>query len=210
MKEGLVQHKNCFDPSIPALRGTIHPNTQLHDQQHPNYPYYKALNFLPRDCLMFNRYMGRYQQMGQTLTLQKPLAHKPHKYAGECVDTDSTANFPLLMEWINRLPIFESIGRVNMFFNAPGEASATHRDQWAGYPDNYVLINLHPDRKQLFILDDQHQEHVITSRACCFDNRNYHGSRGLHSYGWTLRVDGIFRQSWAESLGIWLHFRPTV
>jgi hypothetical protein len=115
-------------------------------------------------------------------------------------------NFPELTEWVYNLKIFKEIGRIVLFFNAPKEPHSIHKDKYVGFPDNFMLVNLDLDRKDIFILDDQGNRHVVTSRAFVFDPRNYHGTVGKDYYSWTLRIDGKFNELWAESIGLREHF----
>jgi hypothetical protein len=125
-----------------------------------------------------------------------------------CVDRPAYLNFPSLKEWVSNLKIFDEIGRIIFWFNAPGEAHTIHRDTYLGYPDHFLLINLHPEHKDLFILDADGNKVIIPSRAFCFDIRNYHGTQGKDFYSWTFRIDGKFNKQWLESIGHWDYFNP--
>jgi len=212
ISEGCANTKNCYDQAIPSLLMTQWKD-YLQDPSNPNYQYYKELQFVVRDCLMFNRYVGKYQQMGQVLYLRNTVDNGRHgiwskSYSDGCSDRPGYANFPALREWINNCKIFDEIGRILFFFNAPGEPHSIHKDTFTGHPDHFILINLNTDRKTVFVLDNDGTRHTLDSKVSVFDVRNYHGSEGKDFYSWTLRIDGIYNKEWAESIGIWDHFKP--
>ena len=209
--ESSARYHNYLDQTYPSLLNTT-ADYLIRDPANPYHKYYKKLNFNRRDCVMFTKLAGEYQQMGQVLYLRvlKDPSNITTKYAtDENVDTPWFNNFPELREWISNLKIFDQVGRVLMWTNAPGEPGAIHRDSYVGWPDHFVLINLDPHKKEVFILDDDGNRHTIKSKACVFDIRNYHGSQGKDFPSWTFRVDGLFNEEWARSIGIWEHFKPT-
>ena len=210
--EGGASYHNFYDPSLESLLNASHP-AQLKDPRNPNYNDFKKLNFDVKDCRFFARYLGKYRQMGQVLNLRTYLPTDPkgvHNKASQQYNFDTTAyqHFPSFKEWVNNLKIFSEIGRIIFWLNAPGEPGAIHKDEFINRPDHHMLINLHPDRKDLFILDDEGNKQVIQSRAYVFDGRNFHGTQGKDFYSWTIRIDGVFNKEWAESIGIWDHFDP--
>ena len=213
-KEQMYDHgcneKNAFNRSVPSLVNAS-LEAVLKDPNNPNFKYYKELNFNAQRCSMFNRYLGKYTQMGQLMTLRvwKNPGDVHLKGSGtDCVDFPCYQNFPALKEWINNLKIFNEIGRIIFWFNAPNEPHTIHRDTFVGHPDHFILINLHPENKDLFVLDDSDNKIIIPAKAFCFDVRNYHGTQGKDFYSWTLRIDGKFNEDWAKSIGIWDYFDP--
>lgn len=181
----------------------------INSPRHINYEYYKKLNFDPYKCRMFNRYDGEYLQMGQALELRTYPTKQFHLkgQADACTNTPSAKNFPELLKWIYNIHIFKEIGRILFFFNSPFDKHAIHKDNYEGSTENFILINLHPERKEFFIMDDDGKEHITTSRALVFNPRNYHGTRGKEYYSWSLRIDGTFDESFCRSIGIWDHFK---
>jgi hypothetical protein len=210
ISEGCANTINCYNKSIPSI---LESKSQITNPDNPNYSYYKELNFVVRDCLMFNRYADYYQQMGQVLFLRntddtKAQALWDKDYIEGCFDKPAYENFPLLKQWIENCKIFDKIGRILFFFNSPKEPHSIHKDSWTGQNPNFILINLNPDRKDVFVYDETAKKHIITSKVSVFDVRNFHGSAGKDFYSWTLRIDGIYNKEWAESIGIWEHFKP--
>jgi len=200
---------NCYNQSIPSILDYSWDKI-LRDPANPHYEYYKELDFVRKDCLTFIRYVEKTQQMGQSISLRNLIQQGNIKEKGSAIHTEELPafnNFPKLTEWIYNLNIFDEIGRIVMFLNSPKEPHSIHKDTYVGWPDNFILINLDPDRKDIFILDDTGSKHVVTSKAFVFDPRNYHGTVGKDYYSWTLRIDGKFNKEWAESLGLWEHFK---
>jgi hypothetical protein len=177
----------------------------------PYYEYYKKLDFNMDKCKMFIKYIEPTIQMGTCLELR---GHPPKMFqlkdsAKHCYDTPSMDHFSELKKWIYEQTIFKEIGRVIFFFNSPYDQHAMHKDHYFGNPEQFILINLQPNRKEFFIINRHDgSETVIPSNVIVFDPRNYHGTRGLEYYSWTLRIDGKFNEEWAKSIGIWEHFKP--
>ena len=209
--DGGASYHNFYDPSVPSLLDQCW-KPQITDPNNPNYEYFKKLDFSISDCRMFARYALRNRQMGQTIHLRnRPQGGSVGKAnADENVDTKLYQHFPTLKKWINNLKIFDSIGRIVFWFNAPGEGGAIHKDQFIGRPDHFILINLNLDSKDLFVLDNNGNKHIIKSRAFAFDGRNFHGTQGKDSYSYTFRIDGVYNKEWAESIGVWDHFNTEI
>lgn len=176
----------------------------LKDPNNPFYEYYKELNFNEYDCRFFNRYAVECIQLGQVLELRIPKGgdyFSKHLH-DKCFSHPCIGNFSKFMSWVENIKIFDQVGRISFIFNSPHEHHIIHKDSYSGYPDNFVLINLHPERKEFFIIDKNDSEVFVNSKAFVFDTRNYHGTRGLDFYGWTLRLDGIFNREWLRSINM--------
>lgn len=209
--QGAASTKNLFHKGEVSLIDPTWPNV-MQDPNNPDHEYFKKLNYDRADCMMFARYTGDYTQMGQTVWLRKPYDTGPKGIlnkcsADGCYDRPEYADFPTLKEWLEKQNIFEEIGRINFFLSAPGEPGQLHKDAWLGFPDNFILINLDPARKEVYMLDDNHNKIIIDSPAYTFDTRNWHGTVGGKYYSWTLRLEGMFSKVWAESVGIWETFK---
>jgi hypothetical protein len=199
---------NCYDKNVPSLQDMI---KKIHNPDTPDYEYYKKLEFNLADCLLFAKYNNVYQSMGQSLSLRDFTSHALKsknwivKKSDSVAFTDSKcfSNFPSLKKWIENLKIFDETGRIVFFINAPGELHSVHKDTFVGHVDNFILINLHLDRKTIFIYDDETKQTLdINSRAFVFDVRNWHGSNST-SHSWSLRIDGKFNPTWARAMGFW-------
>lgn len=221
LKDSGAAFKNCYDKSLPCVQDAIFvDNDKLSNPAHPLHSYYKQLNFFEADMLMFTRYLSAYQGMGQVLTLRSftPTAYdKFGKVPWITLKGEADAyynqpyyieHFTTLKKWIDNLTIFDSIGRILFFINAPGEKHSIHKDTFVGHVDNFILINLSLDRKNLFVFDETTGEkHTIDAKVSVFDPRNWHGSEST-SHTWTLRIDGKFNPEWARSQKFWRYFKP--
>lgn len=180
----------------------------IRDPAHPYYEQYKELKFDNTACRMFNRYMFDTIQMGQSLSLRtyKTKQFQLKDSAEHCFDCPSIVNFPELMSWIKNLTIFQEIGRIIFFFNSPYDKHAVHKDHFFGSKEQFILINLNPEKKEFFILHDNGEKLIVDSKAVVFDPRNYHGTEGKEYYGWTLRIDGKFNKDWLQTTDLLGHY----
>jgi hypothetical protein len=182
----------------------------VNNTSHPYYEQYKELNFDNMACRMFNKYMFDTIQMGQMLTLRTYPTKQFHlkDSAEHCFDTTSIKHFPELMSWIHNLPIFNEVGRIIFFLNTPYDKHALHKDHFFGNKEQFILINLNPERKEFFLLDDDEKKLVVNNNAIIFDPRNYHGTEGKTYYSWTLRIDGKFDINWLKANQLYDHYYP--
>ena len=201
---------NCLVQDPDSLLTKTFDQT-LRDPNNPHYEYFKELEFNRNRCSRFITLADRVQTLGQMLVLRdlrEVRAIQLKSSSDGCKDTPIYDNFPKLRRWIEQLPVFDQVGRILIWVNSPGEPGSIHKDTFLGTPDNFLHINLDPTRKSVFVLDDQGNQRTITSKVSVFDIRNYHGSQGHTNHGWTLRIDGIYNKEWAQSAGIWEHFKP--
>lgn len=221
---GIVKCKDMVGEGCASTHNLYHHDTevslldltwpdQLKDPANPNYEFYKKFNFDRRICMTFARYTEEATQMGQILWLRVPKESGARQsildkgFADKCRDTGAYEHFGSLQDWISELKIFEQVGRINFFLHAPGEPGQLHHDSFTGFPDNFILINLNPSRKEVYLLDDNNNKIIIDTEVSTFDTRNWHGTINGNFYGWTLRIEGIFDRAWAESAGVWEHFK---
>ena len=205
-QEAGVAFANQYDQTFKSIQNE---SKDLENPDGKYYYYFRELNFDRNKCRTFLKYTGECIQMGQILQLRTYDGDQIQfkGVADECYDTRAAQHFKPLMYWINKLDAFDTIGRVAFFFNAPGEPHAVHKDYYTGSPDEYILFNLHLDRKHLFILDDEGNKTFVKSRAFIFDPRNYHGTIGGDFYSWTLRIDGRFNDEWLDKVGVKSYYR---
>lgn len=209
IKDSGADTENFSDKTLPSI--TNKTNSTVKDKNNPYYKYYEELNFDIPACRSFNKYVFDLSMMGQLLYLRgygsKGIQYKHVEEAN--FDSPGYAYFPRFKKWVNNLKIFDSIGRIIFWFNAPGEPASIHKDTFVGYPDHFMLINLRPNRKELFVVHPDTNEHlVIPSKAYVFDTRNYHGTVGKDFSGFTIRIDGIYNKQWAINAGVWDFFNP--
>lgn len=212
IKEAGASKKN-FYPSAKQMASLslldLGWNEQIRDPKNPLYEYYKQLDFNMDNCKMFTKYILPTIQMGTCLELRSYPTKMFHlkDSAEHCFDTPSMSNFPELKKWIYKQTIFKEIGRIIFFFNSPHEQHTIHRDHHFGTPEQFVLINLQPERKEFFIIHEDGSETVVPDNVILFDPRNYHGTRGLDHYSWTMRIDCKFNEDWLRSAGLSDHFK---
>lgn len=192
----------------PSLTSQCWPE-KLKDPTHPDYEYFKALDFNYGDCLSYTKYMYKFQDMGEICSLRswKNVKEIQHKFSQEnCFDLPAYQHFPKLRNWIENCKAFDEIGRIMFVRNQSNQPGVVHKDTYLGSPDTFILFNLDPDRKTFFILDDDGKEIPVNCHAFTFDPRQWHGTRGLDYAGWTLRIDGVFNKEWLELTGLTEHY----
>jgi hypothetical protein len=204
---GVNIYKSCEQQNKISLQDISWPKV-IRDSNNPNYKYYEALNFDEYACRFFNRYAEDTIQLGQVLELRAtyPGQYNQKHISSKCWNTPAYKHFPEFIKWIDNLKIFNQVGRIMFVLNSPYDKHVIHKDSYIGNNDNFIIINLNPTRKEFFLLDSKEQECVIDSKAFVFDTRNFHGTRGLSNYGWTVRIDGVFDRSWLKEIGLDDHF----
>lgn len=147
------------------------------------------------NSLMLNQYIGSPEIRYQNKQYSKfyPLADWAIK------------DFKLLIYWLNKQKIFDDIGRIILFYNDEGQQCGLHRDYNSDNApdkiDQFLWINLFPDRKRFYLLDpDLGDKHYINDQVVMFDSRNWHGSDAHPLSAFSIRVDGIFNKNWLEKI----------
>jgi hypothetical protein len=146
--------------------------------------------------------------LGSFLHLKKATKSFQYKHVSDFSEyTNAAKDFKFLFEWIEEQDCFDEFGRVIFFFNEPWQKGAIHCD----YDDSKLNIRKDmfiwirgPVGKQFFIYDSENnQKHYCPYSATIFNNNNYHGSENNDWYSsWSLRIDGIFKKSWADKVKI--------
>jgi hypothetical protein len=124
-------------------------------------------------------------------------------------------DFSFLFAWLHTNQIFSELGRIQLFLSEPHDKLQTllsrhvHRDYPDGKSrkDQFILITI-GRRKKLFLLDvlDGDREIPIDCEVSIFDNSNWHGVYESSSAVFSIRVDGIFSQSFLEKTNLLRHF----
>ncbi len=119
------------------------------------------------------------------------------------VFTNNAQYFPNLIKWIDSLP-FEEYGRVLFFIHEHDCELLAHRDGPFYRPHKNEFLWLNPcSDKKLYVLDeDTNERHYIETDAAFFNDLSVHGGDRYPRMTWSLRVDGIFTDSFREQLGI--------
>lgn len=123
------------------------------------------------------------------------------------VDQPAYAYFSGLKKWLQDADVFSEIGRIIIFVNHLGSYTPTHCDysNLESQKDQFLWINLF-DKKKFFVLDTQWNKHYINGEINIFDNASWHGSEPAKYNCFTIRVDGIFRESFLRKAGLYEHF----
>lgn len=114
-------------------------------------------------------------------------------------------HFPKLCKFIDSLP-FETVGYAMVMRNEPNNPLNIHRDI---YMQNHschhinVAIDLKP--RPVFVYDCVNDIKVYktdNSLSYFFNECDFHGAEAVEDMRLTLRVDGIFTDSFAQSIGL--------
>jgi hypothetical protein len=121
--------------------------------------------------------------------------------------TESIKHFPQLMQWINsELPkVFDSYGRILFFIHDHDCKLLIHRDgfTYRQHKNEFIWINPTTTKKKFFIYDDKTEErYYVDSPVVFFNDLDMHGGDPCPNMTWSLRIDGIFTQSFKDKLGI--------
>lgn len=122
--------------------------------------------------------------------------------AGKRFTRTAEAVFPRTLAWVRSLP-FTSVGRCNIMGLEAHDHGTVHRD---GEPDAQV----HPDpfitvcpgpAKRLYLWDELRRSKTpVTGRAYWFNDHDYHGVEADPYFRYSIRVDGVFRDDFADRL----------
>lgn len=124
---------------------------------------------------------------------------KCHK--NECVALPEDSNLTFFYDWLDKQNIFSDYGRVTIFINYPGTATATHKD----YPnvdqansDEFIWLSFN-DRKKFFLIDAETQQKIYLSGHCnWFNTGNFHGTDPVDWACYSIRVDGVFSDDFKQ------------
>ena len=127
------------------------------------------------------------------------------QYSDFCDWTENAQYFPETIEFIKRLP-FQEFGRIVLFITEPNEETLIHYD--GGSADslknaNTEMIYFRPgsNKKKIFIWDDSaKKEYLINSTASFWNDLDYHGVHASNGKTFSLRIDGVFTNSFRQSL----------
>jgi len=158
---------------------------------------------------MFLKLIGDNLGIGYNLYLRAPTTqdYNDKHLESKTTWTKAAANFKPLIKWVHDQGIFSEIGRAVVFFNDQDQHCLMHRDRSdlnpVATPDNFIWINLFPDRKQFYIYDGETgEEHPITSQVAWFDTENWHASKSSPFAAFSIRFDGVFTKEWKARTGL--------
>jgi hypothetical protein len=152
---------------------------------------------------MFLKLIGDNLGIGYNLYLRAPTSqdYNDKHLESKTTWTKAASNFKPLIKWVQDQNIFNEIGRVVVFFNDQDQHCLMHRDRSSlnpvEKPDNFIWLNLFPDRKQFYIFDGETgEEFPVTSQVAWFDTENWHASKGSPYAAFSIRFDGVFSDKW--------------
>ncbi len=123
---------------------------------------------------------------------------------GECKWTENAPHFPKTIEFIKRLP-FKEIGRILFFVSEPHQDVLIHYDgelDGSRERKNTEMIYFRPMMKKNFFLWDNEKNENVMVKSCAsyWNDLDWHGALPSDGKAFSLRVDGIFEDSFRETL----------
>ena len=123
-----------------------------------------------------------------------------------CVDTPAMSNFTSLVPWLHRLP-FKGVGRVLFFIQSEAVELPQHRDGYRkveyseGSPAAAEFLIFRGSYQPVYVLDEKsNTKHYLKGVSSWFNSNDIHGSDVTNRLTWSLRVDGLFTDSFKEAL----------
>jgi hypothetical protein len=156
------------------------------------------------------KYLYPCYTMGTSLVLRGGIEPKKYnvKNLSESVKIlPSDSKFTSLYEWLEKEHIFDQIGRVMFFLSEPFQSGIIHSD----YPtlvnkkdslvkDQFLWIRF-DRRKEFFIYDELNDvRHQLTGHVNFFNATDYHGSLPGNRHSFSLRIDGVFSQTFIDKV----------
>lgn len=120
--------------------------------------------------------------------------------AADCHWTDDAKHFPLLRQFIEKMP-FESIGRVLLFMTEANNKTVPHFDvlneeQRNKKPnDDFIWFTTKADSKSVYVMDGDTKEKFYPNpsrKFIWFNEMDYHGTDPVSHFSFSIRIDGIF------------------
>ena len=112
----------------------------------------------------------------------------------------------ILYEWFAKSLPFVHIGRCNVMGLEANDHGTVHRDgepdeqDDQDEPDHFITVCPAAD-KRLFLWDEEKQEKThVRGRAYWFNDHDYHGVDADPFFRYSIRVDGVFRPDFLETL----------
>lgn len=128
--------------------------------------------------------------------------------------TEDSKYFPNFKIWLENLVhsnIFKHLGRILIFKQEHDCLPVCHRDSYGsdigvhGYENHrsefiHLTIN---NQKKLFLWDPETDKKIyVESRACWFNDLDWHGSDRNVTQTYSIRIDGQFTEDFRRKLGI--------
>jgi hypothetical protein len=125
--------------------------------------------------------------------------------------TSDIKYFPKVKQWIEQElqdKVFKTIGRIIIFKAEHDCLMPVHRDLLDGesdyYPHRHEFIHLRPNLDKPFYIQDPEAgiKIAVESRACFFNDLDWHAGGRTNVQSYSMRVDGVFSDAFRESIGI--------
>ena len=125
--------------------------------------------------------------------------------------TPDVRHFPNVKKWIEQElqdKVFKTIGRIIIFKAEHDCLMPMHRDLLEGesdyYPHRHEFIHLRPNLDKPFYIQDPQAGTKVTveSRACFFNDLDWHAGGRTSIQTYSMRVDGVFSDEFRERVGI--------
>jgi len=122
--------------------------------------------------------------------------------------TDSSNNFPMLVNLIKQLP-FKGIGRVIIFMTEANNETVPHYDAGSQKQreekgnDDFIWFTTSNPSKKIFVMDGETKEKSYsdpTKKLVWWNEMDYHGTDAVPFFSFSIRIDGEFIPSIKESL----------
>jgi hypothetical protein len=120
---------------------------------------------------------------------------------GKDFTAEAKRHFPRLVAFVKALP-FEVVGRCNILGLEADHHGTVHQDGDPDDPRAEHFITLCPRKnKRLFLWDEERREKTyVVSRAYWFNDHGYHGVEKDPYFRYSIRVDGVFKDSFVQKL----------
>ena len=125
-----------------------------------------------------------------------------HSGKGKAFAEEAREVFPQTVAFIESLP-FAEIGRAVIFGIEPNDHAPLHRDTEPGIALGVPQeITLCPRGDKRFYLQNHPEDEplVVEARAYWFNDMDYHGVLDDPFFRYSIRIDGVFRPGFVESL----------
>jgi hypothetical protein len=205
----LIFNKNClYDQNFIEAYPYFSENYKLTDE----YKYIAATGITDEEIYDIMKFLYPVTEISvKRLFLRKsPLYYKSfalkHREKAN-KDQICLQHFSELVRWINKSNIFDEVGRIVIFVNETGDTIPIHSDYADGETrkDQFLWINFNR-KKKFFILDENCNKVYSDGEIVIFDNANWHGSEPSEHACFTIRIDGIFKQSFLEKSDLLSYF----
>jgi hypothetical protein len=127
--------------------------------------------------------------LGRQTTLRRAKTYEQKMVAETCQWGKEMKNLPGLLGFIQTLP-FEGIGRVLLL----PDRTLRHQDPIA---NEFIWMQVGNKR---FFVEVGGEQHYVTSTFAWFDASHFHGSEEPESGSYSLRVDGVFKESFRQTI----------